>query len=235
MVEIRHGHHALNLHQPLRALRCFERALLSVPATRLRPAAGRKTAEREESQRALLANLFYYIAVSLWKVGMRNMAMGSWVESVRLSKRGNARRKLARVTNEYGMARQVNEDRDDQQAFYGVQLSRYIRSKKSHKLGTRAEIDMVVELVEEYWNQIGSSGILDDMGHKQRFSLFRDTVIVFPFLSVPEALKTDDVAINFYHGTRVGSDDRCACGSGLPYRTCHGRTPGIDEILTGKF
>ena len=221
MVDIRRGHRALHMHQPLRALRHFERALLGAPATRLR--------------REVSATLFYYIAVSLRKAGMRNRAVGSWVESARLSKRGHARRKLVRVTNEYGMARQVTAERDDEQAFYGVQLSRYIRSKKSHKLGTRAEIDMIVELVEEYWNRISSSGILNGLDREQRLALFRDTVVAFPFLSVPEALKTDDVAIDFGHGTRVGPTDRCVCGSGLPYRTCHGRTPGIDEILTGKF
>ncbi len=191
--------------------------------------------EREGSHRELLATLHNYIAVSLRKAGMRNRAVGSWVESVRLSKRGNVRRKLLRVTNEYGMARQVNEERDNQQAFYGVQLSRYIRSKRSHKLGTRAEIDMIIELMDQYWNQISSSGILSDMSHAQRLAHFRDTVIVFPFLSVPEVLKIEDVAIDFCHGTRIGPNDRCVCGSGLPYRTCHGRTPGIDEILSGKF
>jgi hypothetical protein len=133
------------------------------------------------------------------------------------------------------MARQANPGRDDQQAFYGVHLSRYVRSKKSHKLGTRAEIDMIVELVDEYWSQIKLSGILRELNHEQRLALFRDTVIVFPFLSVPEALKTDDVAIDFAHGTRVGPNDRCVCGSGLPYQICHGRTPGMDEILSGEF
>ena len=191
--------------------------------------------ERDGSQRELLATLYNYIAVSLRKAGMRNRAVGSWVESARLLKRGSARRKLVRVTNEYGMAKQVDEERDNAEAFYGVQLSRYIRSKKSHKLGTRAEIDMIVELVDQYWNQISSSGSLNDMSHVQRLALFRDTVIVFPFLSVPEALKTEDVAIDFCHGTRVGPNDRCVCGSGLPYRICHGRTPGMDEILAGKF
>ena len=229
------------MHQPLRALRYFERALLSAltttqrPTTRPKPSSRRRLSGPNESPRALLATLYYYIAVSLRKAGMRNRALGSWVESVRMSKRGIARRKLARVTNDYGMATQASSERDDQQAFYGVQLARYIRSKRSHRLGTRAEIDMIVELVDEYWNQISSSGILNGLDHEQRLALFRDTMIVFPFLSVPEALKTDDVAIDFYHGTRVGPTDRCVCGSGLLYRACHGRTPGIEEILTGKF
>ena len=229
LVDIRRGHRALRLHQPLQALRHFERALMSVPTTRHR------TPGRGGSQRATLAALYYYIALCLRKVGLRNRAVGSWVESARLQKRGYARRKLAHVTNEYGMAMQIDRDRNDEQAFYGVQFLRYIRSKKSHKLGTRAEIDMIVELVDEYWSRIKSEGALDGLNHEERLALFRDTVIVFPFLSVPEAFRTDDIAVDFYQRKRVGPRDRCICGSGLPYGICHGRTPGIDEILTGKF
>ena len=116
LVDVRRGHRALHTHQPLRALHYFERALLSASTARPGPTPRRKMSEWEGSHRELLATLHNYIAVSLRKAGMRNRAVGSWVESVRLSKRGNVRRKLLRVTNEYGMARQVNEERDNQQA-----------------------------------------------------------------------------------------------------------------------
>jgi SEC-C motif len=229
LVNMRRGHRALRVHNPLQALRHFERALMAVPTTRKRTPGG------GDSNRAALADLYYYVALCLRKVGLRNRAVGSLVEAARLQKRGSARRKLACVTNDYGMAVQNDEDRDDRQAFYGVQFLRYIRSKKSHKLGTRAESDMIVELVDEYWGRIKSEGLLDGLNHDQRLSLFRNTEIVFPFLSVPEVLRNDDVAIDFYQRKRVGPEDRCVCGSGLPYKVCHGRTPGIDEILTGKF
>jgi len=207
----------------------FERALMDAPTERS------LSYVRSQSQRKKLSLLFYYLGVCLRKVGMRNRAVASWVESVRLVKRGSARRKLLRVTNAYGMARQASLELDDQQAFYGVQLSRYIRSKQSHRLGTRAEIDMIAELIDEYWHRIRETVDLAGMSCEQKLRLFRDTLIVFPFLSVPETLKTDDVAVDFAHGRRLQARDRCVCGSGLPFRLCHGRTPGTDEALIGKF
>lgn len=166
---------------------------------------------------------------------MRNRAVGSLVESVRLEKRGRVRRKLMRVTNAYGMARQGSRELDDQQAFYGVQLARYVRSKQSHRLGTRAEIDMIAELIDEYWDRIRSTVDLRGLSCEQKLRLFRETVIVFPFMSVPDQLKTEDVGVDFCRGRRLGPRDRCMCGSGLPYLLCHGRTPGTDEALVGKF
>lgn len=229
LVDYRRGLHWLARHRPLRALGHFERALAAIPTDR-RWSLGKNSSRRHE-----LSRLFYYLGICLRKVGMRNRAVGSWVEAVRLQKRGLFRRKLMRVTNRYGMARQEAGELDDQQAFYGVQLARYIRSKQSHRLGTRAEIDMIAELIDEYWDRLRNTVDLRALSPQQKLHLFRSTVIVFPFLSVPDELKTDDVAVDFAHGRRVESDDRCMCGSGLPFRMCHGRTPGTDEALTGKF
>ncbi len=228
LVDYQRGLRWLRRRRPLRALAYLERALLTIPTDRLR-SAGAGTA------RADLARLFYYLGLGFRKAGMRNRAIGSWVESARLEKRGNVRRKLVRVTNPYGMARQESRDVDDQQAFYGVQLSRYVRSKQSHRLGTRAEIDMIAELIDEYWARLRGTVDLSQMTCAQKLELFRTVVIVFPFLTVPRDLRVEDVAIDFSHGRRVGDGDRCVCGSGLPYRLCHGRTPGTDEALIGKF
>jgi hypothetical protein len=207
----------------------LERALARIPTDR-------STAiVVTHSRRTELSRLFYYFGVCLRKVGMRNRAVASWVEAARLKKRGVARRKLIRVTNGYGMARQTAGALDDQQAFYGIQLARYVRSKQSHRLGTRAEIDMIAELIDEYWERVRTMFNLEAMTTAQKLRLFRETVIVFPFLSVPEALKTEDLAVDFCHGRRVEPEDRCVCGSGLPFRMCHGRTPGTDEALAGKF
>lgn len=229
LVDYRRGLRWLRAHRPVQALALFERALVKIPTDRCRSFAA------TTSRRHDLSRLFYYLAVCLRKVGMRNRAVGSLVESVRLEKRGRVRRKLLRVTNAYGMARQPSPEMDDQQAFYGVQLARYVRSKHSHRLGTRAEIDMIAELIDEYWERLRSTVDLSRLSCERKLRIFRETVIVFPFISVPDQLKTEDVGVDFAHGRRIGPHDRCMCGSGLPYRLCHGRTPGADEALVGKF
>ncbi len=228
LIDYQRGLRWLRRHRPLRALAYLERALLAIPTDRLR-------SPRSSSRRADLARLFFYLGLGFRKAGMRNRAIGSWVESARLDKRGRVRRKLFRVTNRYGMARQDSAEIDDQQAFYGIQLSRYIRSKQSHRLGTRAEIDMIAELIDEHWVRLRETADLPRLTCGQKLELFRSIVIVFPFLTVPHDLKTEDVAVDFSHGRRITDGDRCVCGSGLPYRLCHGRTPGADEALIGKF
>ena len=229
LVDYRRGLRWLNRHRPLRAIGYFERALMAIPTDR------NTIHHRAASRRGDLSRLFYYLGLCFRHAGMRNRAVASWVEAARLEKRGTVRQKLLRVTNPYGMARQATSEVDDQQAFYGVQLARYIRSKQSHRLGTRAEIDMIAELIDEFWGRIRETIDLQVLNCEQKLRLFRETVIVFPFLSVPEVLKTEDLAVDFCHGRRVEPGDRCMCGSGLPFVLCHGRTPGTDEALTGKF
>ena len=73
------------------------------------------------------------------------------------------------------------------------------------------------------------------MTASEKEALFRSTQIVFPFLSVPKEFSGSDLAVDFFHGRRLSRDDQCLCGSGLPYRTCHGRIPGLDELLSGDI
>ena len=203
----------------------FERALMHIPTAR-----GRRSA----SLRRDLALLFYYFAVALRHAGLRNRSVASLVEAARLYKRGRTRAGLLHAVNGYGMARQSTEEQDDQQAFYGIQLAHYVRSKQSHQLGTRAEIDMVAELIDESWADLRRLD-LGSMSTAEKRRLFSDTMIVFPFITVPRTLKTDDLVVDFREGRRADPHDRCPCGSGLPVRLCHGRIPGIDEVIVGAF
>ncbi len=166
---------------------------------------------------------------------MRNRGHASLVEAVRLVKRGIPRRALLAGVNEYGMASQATEEADDRHAFYGIKLAHYIRSKRSQRLGTRAEIDMVAELIDEAWCELRNTIDLPRLSPVQKLRLFEKTLVVFPFMSVPEAMKRSDIAVDFSTGRRIGPADRCHCGSGLPYLWCHGRTPGTDEALIGRF
>ncbi|MFP4549983.1 MAG: SEC-C metal-binding domain-containing protein, partial [Spirochaetales bacterium] len=166
-----------------------------------------------------------------------NRAIGSLVESARLEKRGQARRALRYRTNCYGMARQQSSQLDDKYAFFGIHLARYLRSKQSHRLGTKAEIDMIGDLIEEYWHALRSSYELGRLNPAQKRMLFRETPVVFPFFSVPDELaqrtESRELPVDFHRGVRLKASDRCSCGSGLPFRLCHGRIPGLDELVSG--
>lgn len=231
LIDYHRGLRWLAHHRPLRALIYLERALLSIPTQRSR------TFSRRPSRRAELAKLFYYFGVALAHAHFHNRSIGSLVEAARLEKRGHLRLALLHRTNCYGMARQRSSQLDDKYAFFGIHLARYLRSKQSHRLGTKAEIDMIGDLIEEYWHALRSSYDLGRLNTAQKRMLFRETPVVFPFFSVPQELGSRtghrEVSVDFHRGVRLRPGDRCSCGSGLPFRVCHGRIPGLDELVSG--
>lgn len=130
------------------------------------------------------------------------------------------------------MMRQQSAALDDREAFYAVHIARYVQQKSSHRLGTHAEIDVVTELIEEQWRAIVKRGALRALGVGERLELFHRTVIVFPFMNVPDSWKRKNIVIDFARHARKHTD-RCHCGSGLTYGICCGRTLGTDEVLSG--
>jgi hypothetical protein len=226
-VDVRRAKRCTIRHSPLHAIHYLERAARNSPDDH--------TIVGDRSGRGDLARIHAALARNYDKAGMPNRALAHRVEAVRLVKTGSYRLAVARSVNGYGMARQPSPWLDDREAFCGIQLARYVRSKRSQRLGTRAEVDMIAALLEDAWKEVDRDHQLEKMAISDKETLFRATVIVFPFLSVPDGLHGDDLAIDFFHGSRVGRNDRCACGSLLPYKMCHGRIPGIDELLVGDF
>lgn len=227
-IEYERGKRWLHRHHALKALNCFERALLTIPTERV------QSFRRRPSARHDLARLFRFFSIALRHAGLKNRAVASLVESTRLVKRGAGRRKLHAVTNAYGMACQPNAVQDDKHAFYGIQLSRYLESKASHRLGNRAEIDMVADLIDEYWDYVQETFPLSELTIAQKRSLFNEVHLIFPFSSPPTGTGKA-VRVDFLHGRTLEANDVCSCGSGLPVKLCHGRIPGFDELLVGEF
>jgi hypothetical protein len=145
------------------------------------------------------------------------------------------RRKIAALSNEFGMARQSSRDLDDWQAFYCTHLRRYVASKKSRKLGTIAESDMIRELIHDHWVKVRDSQLAINLNADQKLLLYQKIVIVFPFFDVPQHMDDGTVHVDFTRKGRLAPSDRCTCGSGLAFKICCGRTPGEDEILIGEF
>lgn len=207
----------LRRHDPGAALLLFRRAFEACPA----------------QARAVRADLLYLVGLCLFKLGHANHAIFYWVESLRTFKTRRALRMLSRHSNEYGMRRQPTAELDDWFAFYAVHLERYLQSKQSHRLGTRAEHDMIRELIGDHYIALRSSGALDGACPSEKLAAFRRLTIVFPFFDVPENLGDNVVPVDFHGKRRLGPDDRCPCGSGLSFRFCCGRTRSEEELLNG--
>jgi hypothetical protein len=218
-LSISRGIRLLSQHDPCGAMRMFEQALQECPAS-----------ETEE-----LYRICFYLGIALKRLGHTETAIKSWVSCQRLRKRGYTRRMLLRFTNEYGMEKQRRDELDDWKAFVSVQLSRYLLSKNKRVFSTRAEQDMVMDLIRDHWKSILRSRILAEKSCPEKHSYFTRTRIVFPTVLIQQLTGQPIIPVNFGTQRRMKLTDRCYCGSGLPFSMCCGRTSGSEEVLSGIF
>lgn len=211
---------SLARHDTAQAVRSLQKALAACPLSRTHE----------------LYRIGFYLGVALRRAGYSQSAIRSWLSCQRLNKRGHARRMLARLTNGYGMEKQACEELDDWSAFASVHLSRYLLAKKRHGFATRAERDMVTDLIRDHWRTLGGSGVLTGKKSCEKLELFRNVPIIFPTVLVEHPGATAPViSVDFRSQRRVNLTDRCSCGSGLRFMHCCGRTPGREELQGGVF
>lgn len=212
------GRRELTRHRNAEALRHFEHALNACPV----------------ASKKQLAEVLYLLGATLHKLSMTNCALKSWAAAGRLYKRGYAARAIRRFSNAYGMAKQRSVEADDWKAFYSVQLAKYISRKRSGRIGTDAERDMIHDLILDAWKQVRAGYRIDSLDVREKLVLFRGVKVVFPSFHVPsEEQSGRAIPVDFGRKQRIGADDHCFCGSGLPYKLCCGRLPGREELESG--
>jgi hypothetical protein len=212
------GIHALARHDPAAAAMHLSRALKDCPV----------------SSRRNLSQLLFYLGVALQRLGLSNSAIRAWIAAQRAHKLRRNRELLERYANHYGMAKQRCEDLDDWQAFYSIQLMRYLRGFNKRSLTSTAERSMLREIIRQHWASLIQSGALGGRSPEEKSEIFRAARIDFPLFYKGE--ETQPVLrVNFETGKKLKPGDRCFCGSGLPFLACCGRTPGEDELSIGIF
>jgi len=211
---------SLARHRPADAVKSLQTALEECPPSNSRG----------------LYKICLYLGVALQRIGLPESAIKSWISSQRLNKRGPTRKMLARYTNCYGMERQDSTEADDWQAFSSLQTLRYLLGKHKRAFSTLAEHDMIRDLIKDSWKELRDSVDLGSMSGCDKLSMFRSVRIVFPTVVLAEPhLDGPVIAVNFQTKQKVGLNDRCSCGSGMPFMLCCGRTPGKEELLSGSF
>ncbi len=211
---------SLARHRPAEAVKALQSALEACPASR--------TTE--------LYKICLFLGVALKRIGFPQSAIKSWISCQRLNKRGYTRKMLSRYTNCYGMDRQGSTNADDWQAFSSIQTARYLLGKNKRKFSTQAEQDMITDLIRDSWKDLCSGTDLGGRSGCEKLEMFRAVRIVFPSVIQAERhLNGSVIAVNFQTKQKVGLNDRCSCGSGMPFMLCCGRTPGKEELLSGRF
>ncbi len=207
-------------HRPAEAVKSLQKALEFCPPSR--------------SQE--LYRVCFYLGIGLRRLGFSQSAIKSWISCQRLNKRGPTRKMLSRFTNCYGMERQETSEADDWQAFLSIQTARYLLGKNKRTFSTAAEQDMIGDLIRDSWETLRKQRLLDGKSGCEKLEAFRSVRIVFPTVTHAEPrCGAPVIAVNFQTQKKVGLNDRCSCGSGLPFILCCGRTPGKEEVLSGIF
>lgn len=209
----------LSRHQSREAALSLEQALAACPATK----------------HAMLHRICFFLGIALQRQGYSQTAVRSWLSCQRLQKRGHARRMLDRLANGYGMARRSCQADDDWYAFLAIQLSRYLATRNKRAFSTAAERDMVSDLLHDYWHGVERTGVLKGKSCREKQELFERMRIVFPTVVLADRDDSPAIPVDFRTQRKVTAEGSCHCGSGLPFGRCHGRTRGIDEIMSSSY
>jgi hypothetical protein len=207
------GKRALANRRPDLALRGFRAAADACPASRPGD----------------LSRYLYWLAVALLRLDKPEIALKSLASAQKLRPKGLARWAYLHRINEYGMCRRSSSELDDFYAYYSLQACAYLSRRQGARFESNAEKDAITRLIAEAWRAITLSGALDGRSAAQKLAFFKANIIDFPFFSVNPPQRGTIIATDFRRGYRLMGDDRCSCGSGLPYMRCCGRTGTLRE------
>jgi hypothetical protein len=204
----RQGKHALAKHRPDLALCSFRAAVDSCPA--ISPGE--------------LSRYLYWLAVALLRLDQPELALKSLASAQKLRPMGLARSAYLHRINDYGMCRRGSPELDDFYAFYSVQACLYLGRKPGGRFDSNAEKDVVTRIIGDAWRTLARSGVLANMSAARKLALFKARSVGFPSFGLDSSTRGTIIAADFRRGHSIRGDERCSCGSGLPYMRCCGRT-----------
>ena len=212
--DFRDGLRFLKRHRPDLAVRSFRASVAACPA----------------SCSAELSARLYWLTVALFRLDQSDLALKSLASAQKLRPRGWARDMYRRWINDYGMPRRVTPELDDFYAFYSIHIGAYLGRKERPRFDSVNEKDAVMRIVLDSWLALSRSGRLACLGTGDKLRLLKDWRVPFPSFGLGAGDCSPIVQVDFRAQRKLNGDDRCNCGSGLPYRQCCGRTSGLREL-----
>jgi len=211
--DFRRGLRELAGHRPDLAVKSLRAAVASCPAVR----AGE------------LSRNLYWLALALLRLDKPELAIRSLASAQKLRPRGIARSAYSMRVNDYGMCRRSSPELDDFYAFYALKASSYLGTRKMGRFGSAAEKDAVTRLIGDAWRALVRSKKLVGLCSSRKLSLFMSWPMDFPIFRMEGQPQGKILEADFRHGGMLRGEDRCSCGSGLPYMRCCGRIPSPRE------
>jgi len=124
-----------------------------------------------------LADIFFNLGIAFRKLGFIIPAVRSWDASMCADKYGPG----ASILDTIFPGKRILDDKSN---FYIIQFTTYLSGKKSGKIDSEAEKDMIIDLIGIYWDQIVDSGVLHCQCQSEKMIIFRDIEIDFPYIDV---------------------------------------------------
>jgi hypothetical protein len=121
------------------------------------------------------------------------------------------------------MCRRSSSELDDFYAFYSVQACAYLGRKKHARFDSNTEKDMVTKMIGDAWRSLICSDPLAGLSASRKLDLFKSRRIAFPFFGLDNPEPGQIIDADFRRGAKLEGDERCRCGSGLPFMRCCGR------------
>lgn len=128
------------------------------------------------------------------------------------------------------MPRRSRPELDDFYAFYSIQVCAYLSRKEKPRFDSVSEKDAVLRILGDAWRSMSRAGMLDALSAGDKLRLFRRHRVAFPSFGLEDIPCENVVPADFREKKVLSGDERCYCGSGLPYRQCCGRTASLREL-----
>jgi tetratricopeptide (TPR) repeat protein len=203
-----------------KALKCFESAVTDCPVT---------------SKTGLEKSLFF-LGLTLKKLGRIDSALRCWQIGGKLESDGLSAHMMEKYSNCYGMSVNECNIREDEAAFLGIQLEKYLKMKKVKRFCSDAEKDVIKDIIINYWQNLLSEGVFTQFPVDDKLKFFRDQIIIFPFSDI-SYLENESYILfaDFQEGKPLSMNDLCSCGSGIRFSHCCGRIKTAEELEIGDF
>jgi hypothetical protein len=176
-----------------------------------------------------LSRYLYWLAIALLRLDRPELALKSLSSAQKLRPRGRARDAYIARSNQYGMLRRSSGELDDFYAFFSAQAGVYLGRKANGRFDSNAEKDIVTKLIGGSWKELCRSGRLDGLKAAEKLRTFTAWRTGFPFLPIVADRNCKIFQADFRRGGQMRGDDRCSCGSGLPFMRCCGRSIVISD------
>ncbi len=161
--------------------------------------------------RAQLERALYWLSIALIRVGKSALAIKALANARHLVPRGKCAVLYKRLTNDYGMPKSSCCDHDDYQAFFSIQLRRYLATVPGQKFESSIEMDTILELIASAWIKFKRDHAIESMECGEKVRQYEGLRMSFPQLRQVNSSKCCIFAFKAYKGSHEFSKHKRVC------------------------